>query len=541
MKIILLSGLGPIWPAASFWDSDILGGTFFDRKQTTAAVHDGLGRVVTTSDFRYREGSSDQPLLRPRFQSEPHLTSQTLASILDGAGREHELFRLEDVWSEAREPETTAPDVVALSTTFICNWRAMNMAVAWVERRFPMAKLVVGGQYSNLKYMRLMRDLPRIDYIVRGDGELAFPMLLDALEGKAALGQVPNLVMSEPGRLMRPIHVNEFAYIDVEKHPSPRFSGSRTIVPYESMRGCPFTCKFCSFPAASPKWRYKSADKICSDWAAYARENGASLIKSLDSTFTIPPARFRELLEKLPAVGVAWDAYTRANVIKDREVVSALGEAHCASLSIGFESMSDASLDRMHKQVSAAQNRRANALLAEGDTVDYRGSFMIGYPGETPEEYEETHRFLVDEFARHFMLNPFNLIDETMPVWNDAARFGLVVENIDDPDSAWKHHGMDIATARDLHRRTLREVRWKNDRAVAVLWQMPFQSTLNPHVGLLENYRIQKSLERLAFAPKDFAGSPSQVRSRSLRAVEELDRLGVFLAPESRAVEARVA
>jgi anaerobic magnesium-protoporphyrin IX monomethyl ester cyclase len=531
VKILLLSGLGPIWPAASFWDSDVLAGTFFDRKQTAPVVHGGLGRVVTVTDFRYRDRGGEHPLLRPRFSAEPHLTTATLVSILDETGRDYEAFRLEDVWSGAREPDMRDPDVVALSTTFITNWRAMTMAIDWITPRFPRAKLVVGGQYSNLKYMRLMRELPRIDFVVRGDSELAFPALLDALDGDGDLGKVPNLVIGGRGGALRPVHLNDFEYVDIEAHPSPRYRGEWAIVPYESMRGCPFSCKFCSFPFASPKWRYKSAQKIADDWAGYARDNGTTLVKSLDSTFTVPPTRLLELLKLLPDVGVTWDAYTRANSIKNRDIVAGLEDAHCASLSIGFESMSEASLKRMHKQVTADQNRRANALLAVAN-VDYRGSFMIGYPGETPDDYAETSDFLVDDYASQFMLNPFNLIDETMPVWEDAEKFGLVVEDIDDPDAAWTHNGMDIYTARDLHRQTLQKVRWKNERAVAVLWQMPYQTTLHPGVSLRENYRIQKLLERLAFVVKDFADDPPLMRHTTEAIVDELDRFGVFLAPE---------
>src|SRR5262249_7201994 len=154
--------------------------------------------------------------------------------------------------------------------------------------------------------------------------------------------------------------------------------------------------------------------------------------------------RMRALLASLPSVGVKWDAYTRANALKTKEDVDALSAAHCVSLSIGFESMSEASLDRMHKQVSAAQNRRANKLLADSD-VDFRGSFMIGYPGETPEEFAETKKFLVEEYARHFLLNPFTLIDETMPVWEQADELQLRLADPDDPDSDWSHVGMDVA------------------------------------------------------------------------------------------------
>jgi hypothetical protein len=373
-----------------------------------------------------------------------------------------------------------------------------------------------------------MRDFPGIDYILRGDGELAFPALLDALAGKSDLADVPNLVVGGPRGSARPVYVSDVSYIDLESHPSPAFRDKLPVIPYESMRGCPFSCKFCSFPSASPKWRYKSSDKISNDWTTYSRTNDAGLIKALDSTFTVPPSRFRDLLDKLPSVGVPWEAYTRANVIDRPDVVARLEDSRCFALSIGFESMSNASLKRMQKLVSAAQNRRAAELL-DHSTVDFRGSFIIGYPGETIEEYEETHRFLVEDYTHRFLVSVFSLLDETMPVWNDASKYGLIVADLEDPDADWRHCGMDSSTARELQRRTVFDVRWKNDYAVTVLWQIPFELPLVPGLTLRENYRVEKLLERVAFAPKDYASEPDRVRSLSVSAVEELGRYGVTL------------
>lgn len=532
LNVLLLSGLGPVWPASSsFYDSNSLVGTMFDRKSHAPPYHSGLGRNLAMHDFYYVNGNERVPLIRPRLESEPHLTTEALCSIIASAGRSCELFRLEDVWDGLLSP-ATAPDVVALSTTYIVNMRAMRAAIAWIESRYPEAVLIVGGQYSNLKYARLMKTFPQIDYIVRGDAELALPMLLDALEGRQEIDRIPNIVSADGNGPDRTVRISPVAYIDLDVHPSPRFSGAKAIVPYESMRGCPFTCKFCSFPAASPLWRYKSAEKICRDWAGYAEINDAGLIRAMDSTFTVPPARFSKLLEDLPALGVSWEAYTRANVISSPAVVDGLARAHCTTLSIGFESMSDASLKYMNKAVHSSHNRRAHELLVDSP-VDFRSSFIIGYPGETPEDYALTHDFLVDEFQRHIVLSVFSLTDETMPVWNDAERFKIEVGDFDDPDADWRHIGMDVQTARELHQKTFRDIRWKNDRAVSILWQLPYQLPLMPERSLADNYRVEKLLERLAFAPRDFADAAHRVETISRAIVDELETLEVFVAGET--------
>lgn len=525
MKILVLAGLGP-----TMKHTNTLAGTFFDEASGTP-LHTGLGRVVDPTAFVYSGAQRTYPVLRPQRGAVPVLTAVTLGAILEGCGREYESFRLEDVWMEACEPALGTADVVALSTTYICNWMTLRRAIVWIRARYPRAHLILGGQYTNMKHLQVMREMATVDFIVRGDGEVAFPMLLDALEGNADLGKVPNLVRR--GATRQSVLYNDFEYIDLERYPSPRFSGLMTTVPYESMRGCPFSCKFCSYPFASPQWRYKSADKICRDWEDYAAQNSATFIKSMDSTFTVPNDRFRELLEKLPAVGVAWKSYSRANVIQSAEIVSALEAAHCRSLSIGFESMSEASLKRMNKQVRVEHNERANDLLARSE-VELRGTFIIGYPGETAEEAAMTARFLREQFVGHFLVSVFSLIDETMPVWQDAARFQLRVVDTQDPESEWEHAGLDSKTANTIRDEIIREVRWKNDRCVGgTPWSMYYQSPFVSELSLRENRRVEKLIDRLAFAPIDHAAEPDRVRAVSAELLDELALLGVRLAAPS--------
>ncbi|MEV6930142.1 radical SAM protein [Dactylosporangium sp. NPDC051485] len=519
-SVLVLAGEGPYFKNSTYYH-----GTMFDRGATYPlaseySTHPLSGLRLT--DLRYHDSTGVHPLLRPKRGAVPHLTSYTLESILLAAQRPFEVFDLLDVWELQRDP-AGRHDVVFLSTTFICDNRTLGRALAWIGERFGGATVVLGGQYSNLKFDRIMHQYPDVDIIVRGDGEAAIPLLLRALDDGGDLDEVPNLVVrTGPGTYRQ----TAFHYIDLEEHPSPGFGTlQRTVVPYESMRGCPFSCRFCSFPMASPKWRYKSAGKIAADWARYREVNGARHIRAMDSTFTVPPRRMRELLDLLPAVDVTWEAYTRANVLTGRDTVQQFADAHCATLSIGFESMSPKSLDLMHKQVRAEHNRTAHEALSDGP-VKYRCSFMVGYPGEAPEDYELTHDFLTSEYTGHFMLSVFSMTDETMPVWQDAERLGIRVDDFEDPDSGWDHVGMDSTTARKLHRRTLDEVRLRNDRAVLLLWQSDYHTPLVPGLSVKENLWAEKLVERLGMLPVDVADPRDRVDA-AVALLGSLQRLGV--------------
>jgi anaerobic magnesium-protoporphyrin IX monomethyl ester cyclase len=194
--------------------------------------------------------------------------------------------------------------------------------------------------------------------------------------------------------------------------------------------------------------------------------------------------------------------------------------------------MSENSLKYMNKAVRATHNRKAHEMLLKSN-IDFRSSFMIGYPGETTEDYRLTHDYLVEEFERHIVLSVFSLTDETMPVWDDADKYDIKVTDFDDPDADWSHVGMDVQTARALHQNTFREVRWKNEKAVSVLWQIPYQLPLMPERSLRDNYRVEKLLERLAFAPKDYRHDPDHVKRLSRDILRELEDLGIVISDET--------
>ncbi len=125
------------------------------------------------------------------------------------------------------------------------------------------------------------------------------------------------------------------------------------------------------------------------------------------------------------------------------------------------------------------------------------------------------------------MLSVFSFLDETMPVWQDAQRFGLTIATPDDPDYSWSHNGMDVADAQALHRRTLDATRWGSDEAVLLLWQADYDTPLIPGADRGTALRLEKAIERLAMLPADFADQPDQQIRRARTLLATLARDGV--------------
>ncbi len=496
MLAALLSGLGPSSKSSSYLDGSLFDAT--PDPATCAMLARADCRDFRLEDLDYCTGSTARPLLRPLAQEPAHLTTFTLESILQHSGHDHVHVPMRAVWDDISPGHLGAVDVVLLSTTYIWNLRMLSEAMTWIGKHLPGLPVVAGGQYTNLKYSVAMARHPELTAIVRGDGEVALPAFLDALAARRNFDVVPNLVWRDD----KQIKINRIEYINLDEFPSPSFPGPLRVVPYESMRGCPFDCKFCGFPLATPEWRYKSATKIRDDWLTYAEENQAGVIEAMDSTFTVPPTRLRELFEILPSTGVPWECYSRANVIKSADFVEKLLQSHCFRLVIGFESMNEQTLRQMSKRVTAAQNRRALQLL-HGSGMDYSVCFIVGYPGETHDQFNDTQRFLVDEYHGRFQLHLFGMSDETMPLWSERELLQIRVDDPYDSDSAWSHVGMNSREAETLRAGTLDRVRRTNDQAVLLYWQGVYEEPLLPGTSAAASISIEKAIERLAMVARD--------------------------------------
>jgi radical SAM superfamily enzyme YgiQ (UPF0313 family) len=203
-------------------------------------------------------------------------------------------------------------------------------------------------------------------------------------------------------------------------------------------RGCPFRCSFCSQIYSGNTLRTHSPERIVADMEEAVRRYGAREVVLFDETFGVRRADALRVCALLGERGLdlRWNARTRIDVL-DEELLRALLKAGCYALHLGVESGSQRILDQMNKKITVGQIRETLGLAAR---LGFRlhAYFMIGWPGETREEREQTLRFsreLPLDWASYTITIPNPLT----PLFERAVRDGIIREDY------WERYTLDSA------------------------------------------------------------------------------------------------
>ena len=75
------------------------------------------------------------------------------------------------------------PDIVGLSLMFSSSYKVSMKTIEEAKRKWPGSVSVFGGNQATNTYKELLND-PNIDYVVRGEGEIAFGELIKRVKAR---------------------------------------------------------------------------------------------------------------------------------------------------------------------------------------------------------------------------------------------------------------------------------------------------------------------------------------------------------------------
>ncbi|MGC8602449.1 MAG: radical SAM protein [Desulfomonilaceae bacterium] len=243
-----------------------------------------------------------------------------------------------------------------------------------------------------------LKDLPDIDVLIHGEGEVVFLDLMKSLQSGAPLTSVPGSSCRYRGQ----IFINEQFPIlpdDLDIYPSPYLSqminlqGKDTAILLSS-RGCKHTCLFCITPSVCKgRIRYHSVDRVVQEME-FLSQQGIKRFWFADPNFTQDRDRTLAILNEKISRGIKTPFWlqTRSDLV-DEELLRALKTSGADTIAFGLESGSPEVLKRTKKGISLEKVEQ-NIVFAQSLGLETELFTIFGLPGETVDDARTTINFL---------------------------------------------------------------------------------------------------------------------------------------------------
>ena len=254
-------------------------------------------------------------------------------------------------------------------------------------------RLVVTGCLAQRYSDQILRELPEVDSVI-------------------GLDQLHTIVeASQKNEKTRGLSADgSAAYL--YDHLTPRVRTTPGHYAYVKIsEGCDYPCTFCIIPKIRGAYRSRTPDSIVAEAASLAGQGVRELILvAQDTTRYGDELGMRrglaDLLRQLAHVdGIDWVRFLYAYpTTVDDSVLEVMAEepAVCGYVDIPLQHASDRMLKAMKRPGTGRSNRALLRRIREGvPGVAVRSSFIVGFPGETEEDFEELREFIAEAELEH--------------------------------------------------------------------------------------------------------------------------------------------
>ena len=356
------------------------------------------------------------------------------------------------------------PSIVCISC-YVWNMGLVRRLLADLRQVPSIERIVLGGhQVSN----QIARYVDRTDgktLVVNGEGEAAFCAALKRVAAGEAPTGIAGISLYVDGELAdggaAPM------VDDLESFPSPFLTGcfddmSYPMSIFETNRGCPYRCSFCTWGGDTLKVRKFSTERVRDElrWLAKKR---VLFIYLADANWGMLP-RDIELSEYIGqlkrTLGSPWMVYYAAAKNKPKGSIACIEKFHAAgvitSQALGMQSLSKRTLELIDRQ-----NIKNEAFTDMFAALDARGissycELIWPLPGETLASVTHSFAELVELGARTVILYPAILINNAR-MTNQRDEFAMESEASDD----WKSEVEVVESTRHASRADVADGLWR--------------------------------------------------------------------------------
>ena len=383
--------------------------------------------VLLTHAYFLEEDAGEQKVMKPY----PPLGILYISAFLDLQNIDNEVF--DTTFSNKKTffdfLITHRPKYVGIYTNLVTKVNVIKI-INFIknEKSLKSTKIIVGGPDTRYNAENLLNN--NADFIVIGEGESTFFELIAELKRQEnALQNIPeNKLESTSENISENIknlkNIAGIAFFDENKKffLSPERTKIKEIdsLPFpnrhkidfdnylnswkqnhgysamtiSTMRGCPYTCKWCSRAVYGVSYRRRSAKNVVAELKQILEKYNPDMFWFVDDVFSVSFKWLDEFAQELEnqKVTIKYECITRADRM-NANVIDLLKKSGCFRVWIGAESGSQRVIDMMDRRVRVEQVREM-IQLSQKQGIEAGTFIMLGYPNETEEDILETVKHL---------------------------------------------------------------------------------------------------------------------------------------------------
>jgi radical SAM superfamily enzyme YgiQ (UPF0313 family) len=270
----------------------------------------------------------------------------------------------------------------------------------------PETRTAIVGTHATALPDDCLLNTAGLDFVIRNEPEETILALIECISLNKSIKEVSGIsYKTQNGKV---IHNNErpfiknldslpfpaWNYLDLNKYKLPLIGKKFVIL--SPVRGCPFSCIFCTAQSYYGKQlRKRSPERMIDEIIHNYKTYNVDHFFIWADTFTADKKyvmKFCQLIiEK--KLRIKWTCNSRVDTVSE-VLLNIMAKAGCWMISYGIESGNQHILDAIQKKITLDQSYKA-VKLAQKAGLKVAGHFILGFPGETKKTLESTIKFAI--------------------------------------------------------------------------------------------------------------------------------------------------
>ena len=333
------------------------------------------------------------------------------------------------------------PTIVGITTWSPMFIEALNCAKS-VKAINPKTYTVMGGPHATGYWENVIKN-DEVDFVFRGESEVDFSLFLDRVyDGSQDYLGIEGIVFKGKDSSVSEGTVTLIDNLDTIKLPDydaiqlknyidlgyRYLTGEKNNAPIWVTRGCPYRCEYCASPMISGKGVRKHSSKYLIDWIKELKERyGIKHINIIDDNFTFDVRYAKKVCSDIADAKLNVTISTPNGIRMERgsgELWQLMYKAGWRTMFVAPESGSPHTLSLMQKDLDLKVVPPIVRELQDAGLYVI-GFFVLGYPGETPEDLDLTREFVVECGFDFFKFHVFQAIPGT-PIYDKLVEKGEI-------------------------------------------------------------------------------------------------------------------